>query len=132
MAVNKAEYNKLVKAHIKKLAELHKENITDEVSPLDYFVASLQFLRDQLILVAPLEVNGQDNPKITSLATAIQEYQAYTNCIHKYFNISGNTITPKGNKDKSILLAKFNEEKQFHWDTFWVIVKDNIEDWRLN
>ena len=64
----------------KKLKKLHKQNFKNFSNSLIYFVTYLQYIRDYLILTEPLEINGEENFKIASLATAIDEYFKYISC----------------------------------------------------
>lgn len=119
----------IFKAYNKKLQKLHKENFAKASNNLEYFVTYLRYLRDYFILNEQLKVSKQADLKITSLIMTINEYEEYTNCINKYYNI-GDTITCKDpDTPKELVMQKYGEEKSLHWQKFWQLVNINIESW---
>ena len=60
------------------------------------------------------------------------EYEQYENCIHNYYDVTATSVLPKNNGGREETLAAYNKEKNAHLNTFWEIIKLNIEDWREN
>lgn len=120
---------KLTAFYSKELKRLNKNNSKKSIIDLDYFITNLKFIRDQIILSEPLLIDDKENMKIATIATAIKEYKSYTNCITKYFNKENNILVPKVPDKKDELTEQYQKERAFHWNNFWSIVKDNIEDW---
>lgn len=110
----KKTYKKLFNAYDKKLKNVHKTNLVSLNNNLDYFVTYLQFMRDCFVLTEPhISADGKENFKITSIATAISEYEQYQACIS---NIE--CLTQTNNKDNEASLNKYKIEKQYHWNCF--------------
>lgn len=127
--MNNSKQKRLYKVYNKQLKKLHKDNFKKITNNLEYFITYLQFLRDYYILTEDLEVGGSDNLKIATLATAIIEYEAYKDCIKKYYLVTNTEVKQIAKGTKEEILAKYNEEKASHWKYFWKIVMLHIEDW---
>lgn len=127
------EYKKLYKNYNKKLKQLHKESFATSDTPIYYFITYLQFLRDQHLLISPFtEKLGEDNVNLASIVAALSEFQKYESCIHKYYQIEGNTLTRRPEYSEEEAKTKYMEEQSKHWEAFWNIVKLCIEGWGLN
>ena len=86
----KNKYKKLYKSYKLLLKKLYLESIGFNKTPLDYFVAYLEFLRDQHLLMSPLTENiGTGNVRLASLVAALTEYQQYKTCITNYYIVNG-------------------------------------------
>jgi hypothetical protein len=126
----KIGYKQLYKKYNKKLQTLHKNNFEGLVNNMDYFITYLKFMRDYYILTEPLIVNdGDENLKIATLATAVAEYENYQNCIHNYYMFTGEIAKPKVEGTSEEIQAKYTAEKAFHWNSFWNLVRLNMEEW---
>lgn len=124
--------NILFKNKYKKLYKQYQKLIkkTALADPLDLFLLQLRFVRDYYLLMEPLTIDSQDNVKTATITTAIAEYEAYYNCVSKYFDNTGNLIIPEEtDKTPEQLREEFAKEKAFHWSYFWELVKLNIESW---
>lgn len=117
------KYKKLNKAYIKTIKKA-------ELDPLDHFVLQLRYLRDYFILTEELVIGEQENLKISTIALAIAEYEAYCNCINSYYDTSNNNLVQLDQtKSKEEVRKAFEEERDYHWAYFWEMVKFNIEGW---
>ena len=123
----KKKYKKLYKAYIKKFKK-HSEFLNPQ-DKLDYFVDYLRFVRDYLILSEPITVDGVENIKTASIASAIAEFEAYKDCFNKYFEIDGNLVKKKATCEFEDYNNQYAKEKAYHWACFWELVKLNIESW---
>ena len=118
----KRNYKQLYKAYEKRLKKLHKTSTLNIDNSLDSLVVNLRFIRDYFLLTeSPVNADGTENYKISTIATAISEYDQYLTCIH---NI-------KCYADNEASLNKYETEKQFHWSCFWEIVRQNMMLWRI-
>lgn len=91
---------RLRKAYAKRLNTLNKNFFKDPDSGLNIFVEHLKFKRDCLIL------QPNNKTKLTSLAAAIAEFEAYQT-------------------------SEENKQKEFHWNNFCNFVKLNMEEWQI-
>ena len=129
----KNKYKKLYKSYKLRLKKLYLESIGFNKTPLDYFVANLEFLRDQHLLMSPLTENiGTGNVRLASLVAALTEYQQYKTCITNYYIVNGKSITRRPEFSEEAARIEFQKERQQHWDAFWNLVKFGIEDWEIN
>lgn len=120
------KYKKLNKAYIKTIKKA-------ELDPLDHFVLQLRYLRDYFILTEELTIGDQENLKISTIALAIAEYEAYYNCINNYYDISNNNLVQLDpTKSKEEVRKTFEDEQNYHWTCFWELIKLNIEGWLQN
>lgn len=120
------KYKKLNKAYIKTIKKA-------ELDPLDHFVLQLRYLRDYFILTEEIVIGEQENLKISTIALAIAEYEAYCNCINNYYDTSNNNLVQLDQtKSKEEVRKAFEEERDYHWAYFWEMVKFNIEGWLQN
>lgn len=123
------KYKKLYKAYKKRFKTLSNNYLCNQTM-LDYFIEYLKFTRDYLILTEQLvDENGIENLKITTLATAIEEYYAYRTCINKYYKISKNNVIQAINENELDIQQKYSAEKNFHWTYFCELVRTHIESW---
>lgn len=113
----------------KRLRKIHVKNFNGLTNNMEYFITYLQFMRDYYILTEDVQVDGKENIKIATLATAIAEYTEYKNCLLKYYQVIDGVVTQliEGSKDE--VLTKYNKERAFHWKYFWQLVLLNMEDW---
>lgn len=126
----------LFKVYIKKLAALYKQNFDTASIDIKLFVTYLQYLRDYHIIksleVKPDADDDKLAKKIIFFTGAVAEYEQYENCIHNYYDVTATSVLPKNNGGREETLAAYNKEKNTHLNTFWEIIKLNIEDWREN
>lgn len=124
------EFKALYKAYNKALKNTHRTNFKNLTNCMDYFVMYLTFMRDYYILTEPLELeSGEENLKIASIATAVDEYWQYLTCEQKYYSFDGTKVIYKVEGSEAEVQQKYNKEKLFHWENFWELVKLNMEDW---
>lgn len=127
MKTFKKEFKDLYKAYEQQLKRCRSLNLEGITNSMDYFVTYLKFMRDYYILTEPLIAeNGEENLKIASLATAISAYTRYQTCKNWCDSLEAST-----NKDET-LLKKYSTEKDFHWNSFWNIIRLNMEAWTIN
>lgn len=127
------EYSQLYKAYDKRLKKDHEISFKNLTNNMEYFVNYLRFMRDYYILTEPLILDtGEENLKIASLATAISEYEKYQNCEQAYYSFDGVKMSYKVEGTAEEVQKKYNLEKAFHWDSFWNLVRLNMEDWMPN
>lgn len=123
----KKEFKELYKTYGNKLKEHHKKSFENFTNSMDYFITHLKFMRDYFILTEPLVLeNGEENMKIASLATAISAYDKYQLCINLCKTIESNT------EQNEALINKYTQEKEFHWNNFWNLIRMNMEAWTIN
>ncbi len=128
----KKTHKQLFNSYQKKLAELHETSLNTDLDPTAYFVTYLKLLRDYYLLTSPYSKNiGEEQFELVSLITAISEYEKYTDCVNKYYNIHNGAITRKSGEDAAATLEKYSKERAFHWDAFWNLVKVGLESWVL-
>jgi hypothetical protein len=126
----KKEYKKLYKSHKKQLRLLFRTGTQKWIDPTTYFIAYLKMIRDYKVLSTPyIEKFDEKNLDLTALVTAISEYELSQTCIEKYYTLENGVLTRITSEDEETTLQKFRDEKLFHWEAFWNIVKMNIEDW---
>lgn len=129
MSTFSKQYKELYKFYDKELKRCHKINFKNLNNNLDYFITYIRFMRDYYLLTEK-EYDPMKNQKIYSLCIAVQEYDAYYNCIHNYYNISNNMVEIKDKtKTKEEVDELYRAEMAEHIDNFWVVVKENIEGW---
>lgn len=131
MALSK-DCNKLIKVYDKKLIEDHKTNFEAKRMNLDYLVDFLRYLRDYYILTDKVVEDPLDNLKLVSIATAIEEYEAFITCVHKYYAIDGKTVVKKIEGTAEDVGKLYAAERTSHWNAFWDIIKAHAESWGLN
>ncbi len=123
----KKKYKKLFKAYNKRLKNAHKTSLLSLESNLDYFITYLRLMRDYFILTeSPVNADGIENYKISTIATAISEYEQY---IASANNVEW--LKKDGGAEIEASLNKYKIEKQFHWNCFWEIVKQNMLLWEV-
>lgn len=126
----KKEYKKLYKSYKKQLRLLFQTGTQKWIDPTKYFIAYLKMIRDYKVLnTSYIEKFDEKNLDLTALVTAISEYELSQTCIEKYYKIENGILTRITSEDEETTLQKFRDEKLFHWEAFWNIVKMNIEDW---
>ena len=123
----KTEFKQLYTVYEKQLQKLQKESLDTPSSSIDYFITYLKFLRDKLILTEDL-VNeaGEENLKIASIASAITMYEKSQICDDLRKTIVGETEEAKA------LNEKYLNDKSFYLNTFWTLIKLNLEAWTTN
>lgn len=126
----KKNYRKLYKSYKKRLKNLNSSNIKSWQDPTEYFVTYLKMMRDYRLLSTP-DVNklGEEDPSFAALVTAISEYEQSQTCFLKYYKVENGAISRIAGTDEETTLKKYSQEKLFHWEAFWNIVKMSIEDW---
>lgn len=125
----KKQFKELYKFYNKELKKCHEINFKNLNNNLDYFITYIRFMRDYYILTENV-YDPIQNQKIYYLCLAVQEYDAYYNCIYDYYNISKNMVEIKDKtKTKAEVDEEYRAEMNKHINNFWLIVKDNIEGW---
>ena len=123
----KINYKQLYKAYKKRLKKLHKTSSLSLDKSLELFVTRLKFVRDYFLLTeSPVNTDGTENYKISTVATAIAEYEQYL--------ASANNIEwlqKENNADTEASLQKYKIEQQLHWDCFCEIIRQNMSTWRI-
>ncbi len=101
--MEKQQIRQLNKAYKKSFNALNKSLIQSKTAGLDIFIEHLRYLRDSMILSTEddLEKIYNTNTKLTMITAAVAEYEAYAN----------------------------TDQKVFHWNNFWELVKQNMEEW---
>jgi hypothetical protein len=101
--MNKIKQTKLLnKSYKKSFKCLNKNFFEDRNTGLLLFIEYLKYIRDSMILSS---TEGRDEQlKITSIITAIAEFEAYNSC-------------------------RDSRNKMFHWNNFHELVKQNMEEW---
>lgn len=101
--MERQQIKQLNKAYKKSFNTLNKSLLQSKSTGLSIFVEHLRYLRDSMLLVADddLEKINKTNTKLTTIITAVAEYEA---------SLSTN-------------------QKVFHWNNFCELVKHNMEDW---
>ena len=133
MANFKKNYKKLHKAYNAQLTKLHKQTLNQQLPPLDYFVAHLQFIRDKMFLESEYTPKlGEDNVELASLITALQEFENYKNCIHNYYDVKNGVVVHKAEYTSESAQYEFQKERAYHWEAFWNLVKLCIDGWCAN
>lgn len=123
------QYRELYKYYNKELKKCHNINFKELNNNLDYFITYVRFMRDYYLLTEDI-YDPMKNQKIYYLCAAVQEYDAYYNCIHNYYNISKNLVELKDKtKTKAEIDKLYRLERAEHINNFWLIVKENIEGW---
>jgi hypothetical protein len=99
----KSEINLLNKSYNKRFKAINNSFFDQPKTGIVAFIEYLKYIRDFIIINA--EVSVSDNAAIATLITAVAEAEAYLGC---------------------------NEAlKQFHWNNFCELLKQNMEDWLL-
>ena len=125
----KKQFKELYKFYNKELKKCHEINFKNLNNNLDYFITYIRFMRDYYILTENV-YDPIQNQKIYYLCLAVQEYDAYYNCIYDYYNISKNMVEIKDKtKTKAEVDEEYRAEMNKHINNFWLLVKDNIEGW---
>lgn len=126
----KKEIKKLVKRYRKDLKYLYKRSLKANVANLDFFIVSLQLLRDKMILLNDNE-KELPNASLMSIMTAIECYNKYVACIEKHFEVEEEKLTPKNNKTLEVAMTEYKEERQKYFDDFCGILRESINYWRI-
>lgn len=106
----KINYKQLYKAYKKRLKKLHKTSSLSLDKSLELFVTRLKFVRDYFLLTeSPVNADGTENYKISTVATAIAEYEQY---LASAYNIEW--LQKENNADTGASLQKYKIEKQLH------------------
>lgn len=124
MKTFKKNYKRLYKAYLYNLKKIKYKNIK---IPAEYFVDYLRFLRDFFIMTEPIVIDDRENLKMSSIASAIAEFEAYKQCAELE-----STTLQLATSDQTALTEKYTTDKNFHWACFWELVKLNIESWCNN
>lgn len=128
----KKKYKKLFRYYVKELKKCHNSSFNNYENCLDYFTTYLRYMRDVYILTEE-NIDPDKNLKVASICMAVSEYEKYSTCISTYYNVSKNTIEQKDKtKTKDEVTKAYQTEKLFHWNTFWEIVRMNMESWFNN
>ena len=123
----KRTYKQLYKAYKKRLKKLHNTSSVSLEKSLELFVTRLKFTRDYFLLTeSPVNADGTENYKISTIATAIAEYEQYLVSVH-----SIEWLKKETKPDAETSLNKYKIEKQLHWDCFCEIVRQNMMLWRI-
>ena len=99
----KKQIKQLNKAYKKSFKTINKSFFKSNAIGLLSFVEYLRYLRDLAILTTKEELQSGEaaGARLNSLITAIAEFEA---CAE-------------------------SDKKAFHWNSFWELVKQNMEDW---
>lgn len=126
--MDKKVFKKLTKTYKQVLNRLNKKASTNTTFLADYFVTQLKLLRDTCVLNGIDDVNLSG---ITLLSTAIEEYEAYKDCFNKYFKVSRTGLPERKDTGKTAdeTAKAYSAERKIHWDTFWELVRLNLEFW---
>jgi hypothetical protein len=88
---------------------LRKDFFSNNYAGLNLFIEYLRYIRDKIIINSnSLDEKLPENFLAASITTAIAEFEAYEN-----YHIS--------NANKQL--------QNFHWNNFWELVKQNLEEW---
>lgn len=118
------------KIYKNKLRRINKNVSNLKDTPVEYLVEALRFLRDYFSVTLPLiNKDGTENYVITSIHTAICEWEDYNSCIHKYYKYADGKLERKIQGTAEEVGKKFNDELNRHWNNFWTIVADNMGGW---
>jgi hypothetical protein len=96
--------NILNKAYQKNFKKLNKNFFMNKTTGLFLFVEYLKYLRDSIIIKSVDNLGVQSS--LTAIITTIAEFEAY-------------------------LISTENDKKVFHWNNFWELVKQHMEEWLL-
>ena len=118
----------VIKAHKRNLNKLNKYNRNLNGSIVDYLIESMRLLRDYYIVKTGREKN-QNNFLITTIQTALDEFDKYYHCIEKYYKNGEKSVEPLITGSAEEVAEKFSSELSQHWKNFWTIVENNIGDW---
>lgn len=101
--MERQQIKQLNKAYKKSFNTLNKALLQSKSAGLSIFVEHLRYLRDLMLLVADddLEKVSKTHTKLTTIITAVAEYEASIN----------------------------TSQKVFHWNNFCELIKYNMEDW---
>ena len=125
----KKSHRKLYRSYKKLLKKTYKTGLKQN-GPLEYFVTYLKLLRDYYLLTEPYhETLDQNSFELTSLVAAISEYEKSQTCINNYYSVEGDSIVRIATGTEEEVLEKYSKEKNFHWESFWNLVKYSIESW---
>ena len=105
--MEKQRIKQLNRAYKQSFNTLNKSLFQTKSAGLNIFIEHLRYLRDSMILSVDgdLEKITNTNTELATIITAIAEYEVCTG----------------------------TDQKAFHWNNFWEIVKQNMEDWlKLN
>ena len=129
----KKEYKKLYKNYYKSLSKIHRKSLAHYSLPLEYFVTYLKFLRDKLLLETSYKKElGEENLELVSLITALQAFENYNTCIYKFYDVQADQVVHKAEYTAETAQTAFQEERLYHWETFWNLVKLCIEGWGVD
>lgn len=128
--MNKNKAKKCLYNKYKRVLSLYsKQSLIDTELGLDYFIIYLKYLRDMRIM-DKIDGGLEEDNLITTISSALNAYEEYVGCIHKYYDVTDTSITPK---DKTLsaeeVLKQYNKNKIEANDIFWEIVKTNLESW---
>ena len=98
------EVKQLNKAYNNRFNYLQKSIFVNKDAGLVLFIEYLKYLRDSIVLAEYSSELESSKTKIATIITAIAEFDAY-----------------KQTKD--------NQQKNFHWNNFCELFKQNMEDW---
>lgn len=123
-------YTQIYNQYDKLLKRVHADSFKNFKSPLTYFVTYLHYLRDYHIHNSSTKdiEEGKDLPTV-SLILALDAYEAFETCLHKYYVLENGVPTAKEGLTSEEAQKKFFEERNQHWQTFWRLVETNIESW---
>lgn len=126
----KKNYKKLYKSYKKLLKDLNFSNINSWQDPTKYFIAYLKMIRDyRLLATSDITKIEENDAGLAALITAISEYELSQSCFFKYYKVENGIVSRIVDTDEETTLKKYSQEKLFHWEAFWNIVKMSIEDW---
>lgn len=119
------EIKKLRKEYNQRYKQINKKANKDG---FEYFITNLYEIRDKMILDPNLNVLPVT---CTSILVAIEIYEKYKNCIHKFYKIdSAGNLEPKPEYTEKEATEFYNDEKKQYWTDFWTLVSLDIEEWR--
>lgn len=106
MKTFKKNYKRLYKAYLYNLKKIKYKNIK---IPAEYFVDYLRFLRDFFIMTEPIVIDDRENLKMSSIASAIAEFEAYKQCAELE-----STALQLATSGQTALTEKYTTDKNFH------------------
>ena len=125
-------YNKKITRMSKAWKKRLKEYVTSmgdvAESPLPYFVDSLRFLRDQLVMIGYETRSERNELSMTALVMAIEEYEKWESCNAEFLTVENTVqLIKEGKLEEASKVQK--ETQQKHWKKFWKLVELNTQEW---
>ncbi len=109
MNITKKQSKQIDRTYDYTLKVLRKDFFNNNRAGLNLFIEYLRYVRDKIVISSnSLDTTLPENFLVASITTAVAEFEAYEN----YY------------------ISNASEQLQkFHWDNFWELVKQNLEEW---